>query len=284
MQLMLNPNKVQTDYTSDVLGNKIFSGSMNFNGRGKLVDGALGYMMFNANNIEQSKQFVALTTSCMADANGVSVLKRTFDNCVSGFAARCIMTGKWCDWINCKDEYMIPNTEHPDYAQWQADCIVYSLFNTASNQSSLRNIDYNGKTWNIFNEFFWMSREDIYELATGAKRQDTLAPAVADDVLKYGQSGNRFVYKKLQTVQLSKDAKFILDFATAILIDTMKYREEFNRKHPEYHINSWDAGWYQIKALAKEYTPDTLKMFNEHYKAFEDRMRPLVYELGFLYE
>lgn len=156
--------------------------------------------------------------------------------------------------------------------------------NTASNQSSLRNIDYNGKTWNIFNEFFWMSREDIYELATGAKRQDTLTPAVADDVLKYGQSGNRFVYKKLQTVQLSKDAKFILDFATAILIDTMKYREEFNRKHPEYHINSWDAGWYQIKALAKEYTPDTLKMFNEHYKAFEDRMRPLVYELGFLYE
>ena len=94
MQLMQNPNKVQTDYTSDVLGNKIFSGSMNFNGRGKLVDGALGYMMFNANNIEQSKQFVALTTSCMAGANGVSVLKRTFDNCVSGFAARRIMTGK----------------------------------------------------------------------------------------------------------------------------------------------------------------------------------------------
>lgn len=104
-----------------------------------------------------------------------------------------------------------------------------------------------------------------------------------DDCIKHAKNGERFVYEKLQTVHLSDDAKFILDFATAILIDTMKYREEFNRKHP-YHINTWDAGWYQIKALAKEYTPDTLKMFNEHYKAFEDRMRPLVYELGFLYE
>ena len=114
--------------------------------------------------------------------------------------------------------------------------------------------------------------------------QDTLAPAVANDVLKYGQSGNRFVYEKLQTVHLSDDAKLVLDMATAILIDTMKYREEFNRKHPEYHINSWDAGWYQVKAVAKEYVPDKLKLFNELYKKLEDRMRPLVYELGFLYK
>ena len=92
-------------------------------------------------------------------------MPENFDRVVSYHAARRLITGQYATWINCKDEYMIPNTEHPDYAQWQADCIVYSLFNTASNQSSLRSIEYNGKTWNIFNEFFWMSREDIYSLA-----------------------------------------------------------------------------------------------------------------------
>lgn len=194
----------------------------------------------------------------------MNIGKQNFDRVISLFTARKLITGPYATWINCKDEYMIPNTEHPDYAQWQADCIVHSLFNTASNQSSLRNIEYNGKTWNIFNEFFWMSREDIYELATGAKRQDTLAPAVADDMLKYGQSGNRFVYEKLQTVHLSDDAKFILDFATAILIDTMKYREDFNRKHPEYHINSWDAGWYQIKALLLK-RRNTINRFGKNF-------------------
>lgn len=252
--------------------------------RGKLVPGALGYGVFGGNIVDENGSGVFLLTSTRSTANGVSIMPENFDRVISYHAARRLITGQYATWINCKDEYMIPNTEHPDYEQWQADCIVHSLFNTASNQSSLRNIDYNGKTWNIFNEFFWMSREDIYSLATGSSSPDTLAPAVANDVLKYGQSGNRFVYEKLQTVSLSDDAKLVLDMATAILIDTMKYREEFDRKHPEYHINSWDAGWYQVKAVAKEYIPDKLKLFNELYKKLEDRMRPLVYELGFLYK
>lgn len=248
----------------------------------KISENSLGVALMNQNIVESNLQFVMiLPRKLKGHLSSFDITKDNFDRIMSLYTARKLIIPTWINW---QDEYMVPNTEHPDYAQWQADCIVYSLFNGKSQQSSLRNIEYNGKTWNIFNEFFWMSREEIYELATGAKRQDTLAPAVADDVLKYGQSGNRFVYEKLQTVHLSDDAKFILDFATAILIDTMKYREAFNLKHPEYHINSWDAGWYQIKALAKEYTPDTLKMFNEHYKVFEDRMRPLVYELGFLYE
>lgn len=248
----------------------------------KISENSLGVALMNQNIVESNLQFVMiLPRKLKGHLSSFDITKDNFDRIMSLYTARKLIIPTWINW---QDEYMVPNTEHPDYAQWQADCIVYSLFNGKSQQSSLRNIEYNGKTWNIFNEFFWMSREEIYELATGAKRQDTLAPAVADDVLKYGQSGNRFVYEKLQTVHLSDDAKFILDFATAILIDTMKYREAFNLKHPEYHINSWDAGWYQIKALAKEYTPDTLKMFNEHYKVFEDRMRPLVYELCFLYE
>lgn len=247
------------------------------------IEGSIGGFYCNANNINESVMYTSLGSAMFGSAKGINLCADNLDRVLSYFTARRIAAAS-ATWINSKDEYMIPNTEHPDYEQWQADCIVYSLFNTASNQSSLRNIDYNGKAWNIFNEFFWMSREDIYSLATGSSSPDTLAPAVANDVLKYGQSGNRFVYEKLQTVHLSDDAKLVLDMATALLIDTMKYREEFDRKHPEYHINSWDAGWYQVKAVAKEYIPDKLKIFNELYKKLEDRMRPLVYELGFLYK
>lgn len=247
------------------------------------IECSIGGFYCNANNINESVMYTSLGSAMFGSAKGINLCADNLDRVLSYFTARRIAAVS-ATWINSKDEYMVPNTENPDYAQWQADCIVYSLFNTSSQQSSLRNIEYNGKTWNIFNEFFWMSREDIYSLATGSSSPDTLAPAVADDVLKYGQSGNRFVYEKLQTVHLSDDAKLVLDMATAILIDTMKYREEFDRKHPEYHINSWDAGWYQVKAVAKEYIPDKLKLFYELYKKLEDRMRPLVYELGFLYK
>ena len=48
------------------------------------------------------------------------------------------------------------------------------------------------------------------------------------------------------------------------------------------HLNSWDAGYAQLKLVWKEYFPDEFKEFRQLYKNLEDRMRPLVYELGFL--
>ena len=56
----------------------------------------------------------------------------------------------------------------------------------------------------------------------------------------------------------------------------------FDEEHPEYFINTWDAGYYQLKALWKEYLPKEYKEFQTLYKKLADKMRPMVYELGFL--
>jgi hypothetical protein len=56
----------------------------------------------------------------------------------------------------------------------------------------------------------------------------------------------------------------------------------FNEEHPEYFVNAWDAGWYQIKAILKEFEPETLKAIFEQRRKCATRMEPLVYELGFL--
>ena len=56
----------------------------------------------------------------------------------------------------------------------------------------------------------------------------------------------------------------------------------FNDEKPEYHINTWDAGWYQIKGILNEYLKEDYKEFLELYKILEEKMRPMVYELGFL--
>ena len=45
---------------------------------------------------------------------------------------------------------------------------------------------------------------------------------------------------------------------------------------------NWDCGWYQIKGLLKEYFADDLADFNDLFKQLSDKMRPCVYELGFL--
>lgn len=236
----------------------------------------LAWAMINQNIPESNLQFVMILNSKLkGHISAYPIMETSFDKIMVYYSARKLIIPNW---INSKDEYMVPNTEHPLYEQWQSDCIVYSLFNTASNQSSLRNIEYNGKNWNIFNEFFWMSVKDIRTIAENTAGADK----VYDDLDMYGKE--RFVYKKLQTVTLSPDAQAVLDKATELVKSSFQYRAEFDRVHPEYHINTWDAGWYQIKGMLKQYDSEGLKQFNELYKKLEDRMRPLVYELGFLYK
>ena len=45
---------------------------------------------------------------------------------------------------------------------------------------------------------------------------------------------------------------------------------------------NWDCGWYQLKFMLKEYMPEEMKIFSEKFKRLADKMRPMVYELGFL--
>ena len=69
------------------------------------------------------------------------------------------------DWFNDKDEYLAPNENHEKFNEFVNDSVIYSLFHSSSNQSSLRQVEYKGKKWDIKNEFFWMSKNDIINLA-----------------------------------------------------------------------------------------------------------------------
>ena len=79
-------------------------------------------------------------------------------------------------------------------------------------------------------------------------------------------SNDRYVYKLLQGVELSEEAKAVLDKASEIVRKTFKYRQMFNDEHPEYQICNFDCGWYQVKAIAKEYLKDDLEEFKTLYK------------------
>lgn len=62
----------------------------------------------------------------------------------------------------------------------------------------------------------------------------------------------------------------------------MQYRKLFNQEHPDYYINTWDSGYYQLKNLWKKYMPDDFNQFSKLYKQLESELIPLVYKLGFL--
>ncbi len=238
----------------------------------KIAANAVGCYSNMGNNVDQNAQKVALfSSSDSSNANGISILPENFKNIITLFSARRLVQKTWINWA---DEYLAPNEEHPAYKEFVNDSIIYSLFESKSNQSSLRQIEYKGKKWDIKNEFFWMSREEMKELANENGNDVCYQDA--------NVSTDRYVYNLLQNITLSKEAQLVLDKACEIVRKTFKYRMMFDEDNENYQINNWDCGWYQIKVLAKEYAKDDFEEFKTLYKKLSDKMLPMVYELGFL--
>jgi hypothetical protein len=235
---------------------------------------SFGYIYTDgSNNVDKNMQGVALFTAPFSNAHGISIIKNNFTKCTSLFTARKLIEKNW---INSKDEYLAPNEQHEKYREFELDSIVYSLFNTSSNQSSLRDIDYKEKKWDIKNEFFFMGKQDMLNLANENNNDECYNDCYTDS--------NRYVYNYIQEhkEEFSIEAMEILNKATILVNKSFKYRKLFNEESPNYQIDNWDASWYQIKGLLKEYMPNELKEFNELYKKFGNKLRPMVYDLGFL--
>ena len=261
--------------------------------QGRIVKDALGYFYNKSNNVDKNTMGIALFSAAFSDNVGSSIIRDNFHKCTTLFAARKLIDKNW---INSKDEYLAPNESHPLWQEFVADSLIYSLFHSSSNQSSLRQVEYKGKLWDIRNEFFFMSKNEIERLASDSNYYDTYEDVHTDH--------ERFVYQLLALLEgtpdenfmqslpastlaalpgfLSQEAQAVLNKARDITRKTWNMRVLFNDEHPEYQILNWDCGWYQIKALAKEYAAKDLEEFGILYKTLADKMRPMVYKLGFL--
>ena len=241
--------------------------------RGTNFIGNIGYFLNAGNNVDKNVQSVALFTSAYGNGHGHGISADNFERVVTLFSARRLVS---CNWQNWADEYIAPNTEHEKWSEFVADSVVYSLFESKSNQSSLRNVEYKSKQWNIKNEFFWMPTAKMQELANNNRYDEMYQDAQGVD--------DRFVCKWLNDhkIEISPEAQAVLDYATTLVEQSMKYRNLFNEDNENYQIMNFDCGWYQIKGMLKEYMPNELKQFNDLYKKLAEKMRPLVYEVGFL--
>jgi hypothetical protein len=236
-----------------------------------MLENALGYFYNNSNCVQYNTQGVALFTSVFGSAHGCEIMHDNFFNVVSLMTARQLIKPTW---VNEKDEYMVPSELTEGFRN---DSIIVSLFSNGSVQTSVRQVEYKSQMWDIKNEFFWMSRDRMKELADNMGYDELYNDART--------ASDRHVYKLLFGEEriydkLSPDAKAVLDKAMELVELSMEMRQVM--ANDENHLNSWDAGYSQLKLVWKEYFPEKFKEFRQLYKNMEDRMRPFVYELGFL--
>ena len=272
-------------------------------GRGAMAKGSLLYLTTGGNSLVHSQTLVYLTSSCGSNAHGLSVTEgEGWRRAISLFSARLLVEGGWA---TQKDEYIVPNTSHPDYEQWVDDCHIFALaYPRRNNMTAMRDVDYKGKKWNIHNHFFWLTRKEALALykTHGADFliQDALdnpiKPLLSDDEEPHQddggfffelepksdkplwvQNGDPYLSSVLPSLKLSDIAKEVLADLKALHTACIELRRNAD---PALHLKSWDAGVYQLNKLLKG-TPE--------HKAFRAKCRDLskhlehgVYTFGFL--
>ena len=239
---------------------------------------AIGFYVNASNNVYKSlQQCYFLSTSPDNVLSGFSVTKENFLPVCANFASRKVITNNW---INNKDEFLAPvitEENHELWAEFISDSIVYSMFNSASCQSAMQSVSWKGYDYKIKNAFFFMGRKEMMDLAGIYEYYDMIKTTFDDD--------DRYAYELLEGKvgeKLSNEGKAVLDYARSLLSDSMKDRYAFNIEHPELNIMCWDAGYYQLRPLWKQYYPDRLKEFRSLYKKLASKLRKQVYELGIL--
>ena len=239
---------------------------------------AIGFYVNASNNVYKSlQQCYFLSTAPDNVLSGFSVTKDNFLPVCANFASRKVITNNW---INNKDEFLAPvitDENHELWAEFISDSIVYSMFNAASCQSAMQPVSWKGYEYKIKNAFFFMGRKEMMELAGTYEYYDMIKTTFDDE--------DRYAYELLEGKvgeKLSNEGKAVLDYARNLLSDSMKDRSSFNTEHPELNIMCWDAGYYQLRPLWKQYYPERLKEFRSLYKKLANKLRKQVYDLGIL--
>jgi hypothetical protein len=239
----------------------------------KHAEGAFGCFVCDSNTVEKNASFVSLLTMRMSSHLGtVPIFPENFMNVCALFAARKSIKSTW---VNYKDVYSIPDILNKDYKQWNGDAVVYSLFNNDSKQVSLRNVLYNGKNYpSIKNEFFFVDVNKMRDFANDCGFDEMYRDADGSD--------NRYIYKLLQNLPVSKLASDVLESAQKLCLLSVEKRIEYHNDYSVHNLQCWDAGWYQIKKVLKRCYPEELNKFGELYNVFNKQMVDGVYKFGFL--
>lgn len=234
------------------------------NGRVSMTpkEGCVGYMLVNGANVQGSDAHTAMFTMGVQRGHGRDVTKDNLTRAAVTFSIRRSVqediAAKKLLWVRDKDIFTRP-PESLLTDEFIADCVVYSLFDRQSNQTSLRDYEYKGKTYRVINEFFPFSTDSVLELAQQHHNRTIEADLTGDS--------QRYVYQWLQehSSDLSTEAQAVLDLAWQLIEASFAKREMFAQLKPRYQVESWDAGWKQINVMIFGRDRIDDELYDEYY-------------------
>ena len=226
----------------------------------KWSENAIGYMCTGTNDFQDTK-YVCLLSSGASRGHGVYVNGQNLWRCAVLFAMEKIIIPTW---INDRDQFLQPNCELSE--EFKNDCLVWMLFNGSNLTASADDLEWNNQKWSIVNHFI---------------------PFTEIEVNSPDRFESDFMVRYMANKAFSQESKSVLEQGR--IIWSKYYGIDFNYTiRNELKLNRADVGWYQIRQAIKRYNesgdniPVRFDEFEKAYSALTDKLRPKVYEYGFL--
>lgn len=209
----------------------------------------------------QHASLTALLSSGYCSAGGFFVTEDNLSKAAIVFAVRRLIKPTW---LNDRDQFLQPSEPLSD--EFKTDCLMWMLFNGSNLTASANDLEWNGKTWSIVNHFIPFTEAEV-----GAPERFE-----SDFMVQY--LSEKALSAEANAVRLAGQVLWQAYFADT---DVRSVRDEFKLNRP-------DVGWYQVRNALKarnasgDCAPVDFSTFEAAYKALGDKLRPQVFELGFL--
>ena len=226
----------------------------------KWADGAIGGMICNGSDLQHAGA-TAIFSSGYNSAGGFLITKDNLPMAAMVFTVRRIIRKTW---LNDRDQFLIPTA--PVDAEFSNDCLIWMLFHSSNLSAGADGLNWNGKDWSLVNHFIPFTEAEV----KSPKRFES-----------------DFMSKHIAKLKLSKEAKAVLSAGKTIWGNYFEHTDEYLVRE-QFKLNRPDVGWYQIRNALKARdangatTPVKWTKFEAAYEILGDKLRPQVYDLGFL--
>lgn len=231
------------------------------NPRRKLwCEGAVGFLFAGNNDLQNAATGTCLTSSIYTGRNGGGswVLSDNLARSAIVFAVRRLIKPTW---LNDRDQFLQPSQPLSD--EFKSDCLVWMLFNGSNLTAGADGLRWSERDWSLTNHFIPFTEGEI-----GAKAR------IESDFMARYMAGMVF----------SPEAQAVLDEGRK-LFQRFHATSFPNKIRHEYKLGRADAGWYQVRRALEAFSDTQFTDFDPFkaaYAGLSAKLRPQVFELGFL--
>lgn len=221
-------------------------------------ENAIAWLNCAGNDLQNAADKTMLFSSGYGSARGFFVTAKNLWQAAIVFAVRRLIKPTW---LNDRDQFLQPTGELS--TEFKSDCLVWMLFNGSNLSAGANDLEWNGRTWSLVNHFI---------------------PFTETEVGANDRFESDFMSAYLSALELSEEAQQVMDEGRKLW--RKFHATRFEKKiRDELKLNRPDAGWYQVRKALESNAANEAVDFDSFKEAFDElsrKLRPQVFELGFL--